>query len=207
MSAAVKTRRKPVQMELIGGKPPRQRVWEQIRIHRERFQIHSIAHRAEVDHEITRAYLKCLEKGGYVVKLTDEQFEHADYQLIRDTGIEAPRLNRDGKPVTQGMGQEAMWRCLRMLGPMDARQLAVHASSSGVEVKVSAAKRYVSALKKAGYLQVVQPCDKHRGKLEVLQLIPRMNTGPRPPQIQRVKTVYDPNLNKVMHADEPEELL
>jgi hypothetical protein len=100
-----------------------------------------------------------------------------------------------------------MWRCLRMLGPLDYRQLAAHASSAGIEVKETTAKRYVLALKKAGYLHVVQPAGRRKGALEVLALIPRMNSGPRPPQIQRVGVVYDPNWNKVMHADEPEELL
>ena len=210
MTVAVerKPNRKPIQMELVGGKPARQRAWEQIRIHKERFQLYTISRRAEADDQTVKTYLCALMKGGYVVKLTDEElFEEAHYQLIRDTGIEAPRLNRDGQPVTQGMGQEAMWRCLRMLGPMDARQLTGHVLSSGVELKESTAKRYIKALKKAGYLQVVHPCDRQRGKMEVLMLIPRMDSGPRPPQIQRVGVVYDPNWNKVMHADEPEELL
>lgn len=199
--------RKPIQMELIGGKPARQRIWEQLRIHQDKFQIYTIARCAEVDDETLKTYLRCLINGQYVVKLTDGLFETADYQLIRNTGIEAPRLTRDGRPVTQGLGQEAMWRCLRMLGPMDARQLAFHATSGGVEVKVETARRYVKALKRAGYLQVIQPCNRQRGKLEVLALIPRMNTGPRPPQIQRVGVVYDPNLNKVMHAEDPQELM
>lgn len=210
MTAAVAKRqgaRKPIQLELIGGKPPRQRVWEQIRKNRLRFQGQDMANRAGVDTDTAHTYLQSLEAGGYVVRLNEGRGMTVDYQLIKDNGIEAPRLTKDGKPVTQGLGQEAMWRCLRMLGPLDYRQLAIHASSSGVEVKETSAKRYVAALKKAGYLQVVQPAGRKLGKLEILQLIPRMDTGPRPPQIQRVGVVYDPNLNKIMHADEPEELL
>lgn len=202
-----KGKRKPVQLELVGGKPARQRIWEQLRLHKEKFQIYTIARRAEADDETVKTYLQSLVKGGYVIKLVDVPFEEADYQLIKDTGIEAPRLTRDGQLVTSGIGQEAMWRCLRMLGPMDARVLAKHASSCGFEVKVSSAQRYVKALKAAGYLEVVEPCCRHRRKFETLRLLPHMNTGPRPPQVQRVKTVYDPNLNKVMHAEEPEELL
>lgn len=210
MTAAVAKRqgaRKPVQLELIGGKPPRQRVWEQIRKNRLKFQGQDMAHRAGVDGDTAHTYLRSLEAGGFIVRLNETQGMNADYQLIKDNGIEAPRLTKDGRPVTQGLGQEAMWRCLRMLGALDYRQLASHASSSGVDVKEASAKRYVAALKKAGYLQVVQPAGRKLGKLEILQLIPRMDTGPRPPQIQRVGVVYDPNLNKIMHADEPEELL
>lgn len=199
--------RKPAQMELIGGKPPRQRAWEQIRKFRLNFKVFDIARAADVDDETVKTYVQSLMKGGFVVRLNEARYEIAEYQLIRDAGVEAPRLTRDGQPVTAGLGQEAMWRCLRMLGPMDARQLAAHASSSGVEVKVNTARRYLMMLKKAGYLEVVEPCNRRLRKMETLRLIPRMNTGPRPPQIQSVKTVYDPNLNKVMYADEPEEML
>lgn len=199
--------RKPLQMELIGGKPSRQRVWEQIKHHKELFRIDHIANQSRTDSETAKTYIQCLVKGGYVVRLTEALFEETEFQLIRDVGIEAPRLNRDGTPVTQGMGQEAMWRCLRIMGPMDARQLAAHASTCGIKIKEASARRYVIALKRAGYLKVVFECNRRLGKLEVLQLLSHMNTGPRSPQIQRVKTVYDPNLNKVMHAEDPEELL
>ncbi|PHS48784.1 MAG: hypothetical protein COB05_04555 [Marinobacter sp.] len=205
--ASRKGYRKPAQMELIGGKPPRQRVWEQIRKFKMKFKVYDIARSSDVDDETVKTYVQSLVKGGYVVRLTEAQYEIAEYQLLKDTGVEAPRLTRDGQPVTAGLGQEAMWRCLRMLGALDARQLAAHASSSGVEVKVTTSKRYLMMLKKAGYLEVVEPCNRRLARMEKLRLIPRMDTGPRPPQIQSVKTVYDPNLNKVMYADEPEELL
>jgi hypothetical protein len=210
MSAAEKPRRglrKPVQMELVGGKPARQRIWEQIRLHREKFVIYTIARRADADDRTVATYLRCLVNGGYVVRLNEADFEVTEFQLVRDTGIEAPRLDRQGNPVTQGMGQEAMWRCLRMLGPTNARQLAGHCAAAGIDVTFHTARTYITALKKAGYLQVIKPAGRSRGQLEVIGLIPRMNTGPRPPMIQRVGVVYDPNLNKVMHADEPEELL
>lgn len=210
MTAAVPSRkgyRKPAQMELIGGKPPRQRAWEQIRKFKLKFRVVEVARGSDVDHETVKTYVQSLVAGGYVVRLSEERFEIAEYQLIKDTGVEAPRLTRDGQPVTAGLGQEAMWRCLRMLGPLDARQLAAHASSSGVEVKVATSKRYLMMLKKAGYLEVLQPCNPRQRRMETVRLIARMDTGPRPPQIQNVKTVYDPNLNRVMYTDEPEEML
>ncbi|WP_286695009.1 hypothetical protein [Spongiibacter sp. UBA1325] len=200
-------RRKPIQMELIGGKPARQRIWEQIREHRDNFTIYTIARRADADDETVKTYLHALLKGGYIVQLTNQQFVENQYSLIKDTGAEAPRLDRQGNPVLKGRGQENMWRCLRTLGPMDARQLAEKATTPEVRVKESSAVSYVRSLKRAKYLQVVEPCDRNRGRREVICLIPHMNTGPRPPQVQRVKTVYDPNLNKVMCADDPQELL
>ena len=37
------------------------------------------------------------------------------WHFVRDNGAEAPRVRRDGSPVTQDLGQEQMWRALRML--------------------------------------------------------------------------------------------
>lgn len=199
--------RKPIQMELVGGKPIRQRAWEQIRKHREGFQLDTIAKLAEAEKDTVNRYILCLERGGYIVKLTDGPFEKADYQLIKDTGIEAPKLNSQGELVTMGLAQEAIWRCLRMLGPLDAKQIISHVKAADIEITQDNVRRYLRALKKAGYLKVVHAAVPYRRKPEVVALIPRMNTGPRPPQIQRVGVVYDPNINKVMHADEPEEML
>lgn len=205
--ATARGRRKPIQMELIGGKPARQRIWEQLREHRDCIKIYTIARRAEADDKTVNTYLQALVRGGYVVVISEGDYQESQYSLIKDTGAEAPRLDRQGNPVMQGRGQENMWRCLRTLGPMDARQLAEKATTPEVTVKERSAVSYVRALKRAKYLQVVEACDRRRGRREVICLIPHMNTGPRPPQVQRVKTVYDPNLNKVMCADDPEELL
>ncbi len=206
MNMAVQERnvrgRKPIQMELVGGKPIRQRVWEQIRINQDKFQIGEVAHSAEVKKDTAKRYVQCLERGGYVVKLGE-----GDYQLIKNNGIEAPRLNEDGQPVTMGLMQEAIWKCLRALGATDAFKLLGHAEAGGIEVTINHVRKYLRALKKAGYLKVVHRAVGARGEPEVITLIPKMDTGPRPPQIQRVGVVYDPNLNQVMHADDPQEAL
>ncbi len=127
------------------------------------------------------------------------------YQLTKNTGVEAPRLDKNGSIVKQGLGIECMWRTLRIMGEMDIAQLHQHVSIAGVDITVATVKRYICALRKAGYLKTTLPSTPHR--MERFVLKPNMNTGPRPPQVQNVKTVYDPNLNKVMWAEDPEELL
>ena len=52
---------------------------------------------------------------------------------------------------------------------------------------------YVRLLKNAGYIQP-------HGRL--LQLT--KDTGPKPPQILRIKEVYDANLNEIMYREVPE---
>ncbi|WP_054340366.1 hypothetical protein [Neptunomonas antarctica] len=197
--------RKPLQMELIGGKNARQRIWEELRKTSDAtFETYPIARAANVDDDALRTYLQCLTAGGFVEHVSGVRYERRVYRLLKDTGIEAPRLTRKGEPVKQGQGAECMWRTLRMLGEMDVTRLVSHAAASGIDVAPSYAKTYISLLRKAGYLITTLPSTPHR--MERFRLSPQMNTGPRPPQIQRVKTVYDPNLNKVMWAEDPEEL-
>lgn len=46
-----------------------------------------------------------------------------------------------------------------------------------------------------GFLRVVQKADPVKGRIATYRLI--RNDGPKPPQIQRVKQVFDPNTGKV----------
>jgi hypothetical protein len=196
--------RKPAQLEMIGGKCARQRIWEQLRIRRDEFQVLAIAQHANAEIATVQTYLLCLQAGGYVEAVTRGHLKKAVYRLVKDDGLEAPRLTRKGEPVKQGRISEAIWRTLRILDVLDARQIANHVSASGLDVKLAYVRTYLSMLKKAGYLHVVRASTPHR--LELIRLKPNMNTGPRAPQVQRVKTLYDPNLNKVMFAEDPEEL-
>lgn len=127
------------------------------------------------------------------------------YSLAKDTGIEAPRVRRDGSTVTQGLGREQMWRTLRMLREFTAVDLAVQASTEEAPVSTETAKEYCHFLALAGYLAVVLP-GKGVGKGGVLtryRFVPTRNTGPLPPMIQRVKAVYDPNLKAVVWSELP----
>lgn len=194
--------RKPAQLELVGGKSSRQRIWEVIRKSPTEFSLDSLLKPANVERETARTYLKCLKAGQFI-----EPFEGSDssFRLVKNTGIEAPRLTLKGEPAQHGLASESMWRTLRMLGETDARSLVSHASASGVDISIRYAKAYITALKKAGYLRVIRHGSPNR--LERIILKPAMNTGPRPPQVQKVKTVYDPNLNKVMYCEDPQEAL
>lgn len=204
MEQKSKGRRKPAQMEMIGGKNARQRIWEELCKQGDTFEIYPIARASNVDDETVKTYLQCLVAGKYVEIVSRKRYSKSTYRLVKNTGIEAPRLTRKGEPVKQGLISESIWRTLHILGVLDAAQIVAHVAAAGHDVALSYVKRYLAALKKAGYLQVVVAGNPHR--LEKIQLAPGMYTGPRAPQIQRVKTVYDPNLNKVMHAEDPEEL-
>ena len=198
--------RKPAIIELQGGKGPRQRVWDLIRATGgQPFERIAVVPKG-INSETVRTYLHGLENAGYIAPVGDRPgaFPHyrvRRYALVRDAGVEAPRVRKDGTPVTQGLAQEQMWRTLRMLkGETNARELAAHASTAEIAVNVAAANDYLKNLCLAAYVLRTKE-GKGKGCGGVLaryRLV--VNTGPRPPMICRTNVIYDPNLAKVVWA-------
>lgn len=159
--------RKPAHLELVGGKGPRQRVWDAIRRlaktgpFRES-DIWAATEGAElgIEMDMIRDYRRCLVNAGIlaIAGRHKDRRVAATYTLKRDAGAEAPRLRRDGSPVTQGLAQEQMWRTLRLLKTdTNARELAAHAGTPQVAVRETAAHDYLGNLHRAGYLECVKP--------------------------------------------------
>lgn len=192
--------RKPAQVELVGGKGPRQRVWDLIRAkHGAPFVVAEVTP-GDVPLATVRTYLQCLLAGNVIGLAADPApFSVCEWRLVKDAGAEAPRLRKDGSPVTQGLAQEQMWRTLRMLkGDTNARELAAHASTPAVAVRQTAANDYLGNLLRAGYLRLTR-AGKGIGQGGIqarYQLV--SNTGPRPPMVCRADAVYDPNLGKTV---------
>jgi len=193
-----------------GGKGPRQRIWEAIRARSDaEWTRYTIARAACVADTTVTTYCQALEKAGIVGKAGETAVGNlaveARWVLLRDEGLEAPRLKRDGSRVTQGLAQEQMWRTLRLLGgDLNAHELAAHASTDAVPVTLSAAEHYITWLLAAGYL-IRTRAGKGLGKAGKglparYRLDPARNSGPRPPMICRAKVVYDPNEDAVVWA-------
>lgn len=186
--------RKPAHLEYAGGKSPRQQIWEKIRAFKE-FELNDLINElpGAINKSTIRSYVKSLNKSGHLEHYQDLMIK-CRYRLIIDCGVEAPRINKQGKIVTQGLGQENMWRTLRNFGnAMSYQELSGLASTPATPINPQSARDYLSNLKQAGYLS------DEKGKY---RLLPNMNTGPRPPMIQRIRQVYDPNLGKVMWRSE-----
>lgn len=208
--------RKPT-IELHGGIAPRQRIWDAIRARAgatwTAAEIRDATRtpgelRGDVEASTLQTYLASLEAAKIIRVVSTVVVRGVGrrkrYELVRDEGVEAPRVRRDGSRVTQGLSQEQMWRTLRMLsgGDINARELAAHASSSAAPVAERAAADYLHMLDTAGYLVCTQ-----RGKgigcggiQSRFRLRPDRNTGPRPPMVCRTKVVFDPNLCAVVWA-------
>lgn len=181
--------RKP--MDKLSGFDSREAMWDVIR-DLKTFTVRALYNETILDMSSIRVYLQGLTNAGYLEKIVGENA--TQYKLVKDVGIDAPRVRKDGSKVTQGQGQINMWRTMRTLQTFSARELAVNSSTATCVVKETTAVDYCKHLNRAGYLRK----DKH----ETYFFIPQMFTGPKPPMIQRVKRVWDQNKKKVMWRED-----
>lgn len=193
---------------LVGGRSKNQRIWDAIRGLREGFTAWDVAHRSDVEIPTVKATLKQLRRGGFIEPRPDRGCrEKARYTLIRDQGVEAPRLDRNGRPSTHGMGYEQMWRTLRMCGDVNYLELASLASTEVVAVSPTEAGHYLKHLARAGYVVITTP---GRGRYSATRYraVPGRYSGPRPPMVLRTHSVYDPNVGEVVwQEDIPDDVL
>ncbi|MDQ7775189.1 MAG: hypothetical protein Q4615_04370 [Paracoccus aminovorans] len=170
--------------------PGRQEIWAAIRKTPDRFTLSDLVARSGANRKTVSDYLRCLIPGGII------QAEEGDaYSLIDDRGYHAPRLNRAGQPVSQGAGTQNMWNSMRGLVEFSPRDISAHSTTPDVRVSEPTAKSYCSMLLRTGYLRVLKKAEPAAGRQAIYRLI--RNSGPKPPQIQRIKQVFDPNTGAV----------
>lgn len=161
------------------------------------FSLADIVGQTNASRHSVAEYVGRLRKGGFlkVVGTTPVNGLKRHWFQVQTPRRGAPRLRRDGSemPPTK---RENMWRTLRMHQGLTARDVSVLAATAEVPIRLADAKDYIKMLHKAGYLRVVN----RDGNSNVYSLV--KNTGPRPPQVQRVKQVFDPNLNAVVWPGE-----
>lgn len=194
--------RKAVHLTATAARPEgRDVIWAAIRKLRT-FSTLELEGATRVKEATIRTYVMGLERAGYLLRIDSAPgrvpgaYSAARWELVHDVGVEAPRVTREGKPVTQGSAREQMWRTMRILGTFTYRDLAIQASTESTSVDEEDAKSYCRYLKHAGYLQLVQRGAP--GRLNVYRFINARYSGPRPPMVQRVRQVFDPNLNQVV---------
>lgn len=192
--------RRSADIEMKGSKGPRQRVWDVIRARAKEFSVPPVSTTSGVVTETVRSYVQSLERAGIVEAINSPHVigEHKRYRLVRDTGAEAPRVNRRGELVVAARSHENMWQSMRFMKIFTARDLVLRSSVGGVVVSEQTAKAYVRALARTGYLVVIDPAHGYvhgKGAKQARYQLTR-RTGPHPPIVQRNRTVYDPNTGK-----------
>ncbi|MBU1564253.1 MAG: hypothetical protein KJ630_01330 [Proteobacteria bacterium] len=181
--------RKP--MNKLNGFDSREAIWKLIREKTE-FTVREIYLDTTLDASSVLDYVRGLTNAGYLREETGEKAKL--YTLIKDVGVDAPRVQRDGSLVTQGQGRINMWRAMQIMQVFTAKELAINASTPQCAIKLSSADDYCGHLCRAGYLR--------RDNSRRYTFLRHMFTGPKPPMIQRVKRVWDQNLKKVMWSED-----
>jgi hypothetical protein len=182
----------------------RQAMWDAIRSTKGQvFTTSVVARKTWAGYDAIRNFLEALTNAGYLERTAPAYIGGAAvYCLARDTGVEAPRVRRDGTESTRGRGREQMWRTMRILSDFTAQDIAITASTEERHIALSEAKTYLYRLHQAGYLRVVmkgKPGNKRgTGNLARYLFFRHMYTGPRAPQVQSDRQVYDPNLKRVV---------
>lgn len=205
------TGRKPVHLTATGDRPEgRQVMWEAMR-KRQNFSTSDIEDTTRIKETTIRTYLEGLEKAGFIertgsikVGYYPKSFRAIQWALINDVGVDAPRVTREGKIVTQGTAQQNMWRTMKMSGEFNYIELAAIAGTDAHPVKPSAARDYIKHLYRVGYLTMTQKEKKGNRNTTPARyrFIKARNTGGKAPMVQRIKQVFDPNLGQVVEPVE-----
>lgn len=210
--------RKPARLERLGALTPRDRIWAAVRCFgpgvpfsvAEIMLLSGERSGAPLDFEDGQRadtaieYLRGLCRAGILAAEPERKVcrplrELRCYRLVRDLGVDAPRVDRNGKPVTQGIGRDQMWRSARVLKEFDYRELAAAASTEQHVVSLQEAQTYYRFLKAGGYLRVAVPGVKGPdGKPERVRFLRARDTGPRAPIVTRDKSVMDGNTGEIV---------
>lgn len=177
--------------------------WDQIKaVEGKPFTMNDIDFAGNANRASVRDFLNRLERAGYIARIgfVPQAYKGRNPQVVYRQKIFAkntPRLRRSGEHCPP-LGNEQIWRAMKMLNSFTVKDLALAATANDIAVKESTARAYIKNLKKAGYL-VMQ----RKAGGAVYRLRPRMNTGPLAPQIRRNKDVFDPNTGMVYETAIP----
>lgn len=195
--------RKSPTLRPAGAQTQRERIWTQIRKVK-KFTASAIQDRTGIAPTTIQTYLEGLAAAGYIAgsqggkRAAFGRFGRRQWRLVKDCGIDAPAVTRQGKETAGGRSTLHMWRAMKALPEFDYRMVAYHASTEKVVVTWDMARRYVAWLARVGYLRTLAP--RHGSRLAIYTLA--RNTGLKPPQIQRVKRVWDQNIGTVIEGDQ-----
>lgn len=190
---------------------PRDRMWAaMIKLHNKAggfspIDVRDLAEPAELDTVLS--YLEALAKARLAEKLQGQgRKDNGDMTASRWRLLvnwsQAPRVNKDGKVVTQGLGVLAMWRIARIRKTFSPSELAREASAGEITVKLGTARQYCLALVRSGHFVFVS---KGKGGIEsVFRLV--NDTGPHAPAVTRAKVVFDRNKGALQPIESAQEV-
>lgn len=185
------------------GLTGRDLVWAAIRESRT-FVVDDLVALTRIKRGAVDDYVQALVKAGILAKSGTRPsplgntgaFPRAEYSLMRDMGLDTPRVRKDGT-LLPTPGRQRMWRAMGILKQFSVRDLVATASLPEASISPHEARYYCRWLARAGYLHAAGP--------DRWTIVPAMRRGPRAPQIQRIRRLLDPNTGEIMCETEPVE--
>ena len=172
----------------------RQGIWSVIRTHRI-ISIKGICMSIGMPENTVRAFVKSLELACYLKEFYREKKpKRIYYKLIRDNGVLAPRIKKDGSPLDP-LPEQKMWFAMKPLSRFTALDLGF--STRLGEDKADA---YCQKLSDAGFLKIVHHDPKNNRNTYFV--IPSKCKGPLSPTIFEDGTVYDQNTDSIAFTPE-----
>lgn len=175
-----------------------EQVWDVARTAQSEFTVRDV--RSQVGAEITTGRVRaCLEKwqlSGHIARTVDTN-NHLPiylYKVINDCGQKPPQVDNQGQFKPQST-QEIVWRTVRILKRFNARQIIASANDGETTLNEKAVRYYLFHLHDAGYLTCLNADDNQT----LAQYALTVNTGPKAPEVQRGKKIYDGNLGMVVY--------
>lgn len=183
----------------MGKESSRERVWAAIRKHKTGFTTELLTKECGVEADTLKTYLRGLKNAGFIevcgqndvdLPYVKTQFKRNVYRLLKDVGVDAPRVTREGRILEADLTQD-IWRAMKILKQFSIEELT---ASTPRQISPLTVETYCRLLTCAKYLR-------REGKRYRLILY----TGAKAPKIKRVKSVYDPNTKKIVWTSEGEE--
>lgn len=190
------------QLELAGPLSVRDRLWSAMRalrcftyqeLYRRAIRGPSDRGAADAGGQMER-YVRSLERAGYLRGSAGKPGQERSFELVRDPGVEAPRVDKHGRVIVRGAAQTALWRTMKILRIFTVVELAHAASTEALKVGEETTRRYVRFLERARYLVVRKDLGASTAHYEFMR---SRDTGPLAPEIRSKAHVYDPNRGEV----------
>lgn len=174
-----------------------EQIWDMLRTNNQELLVSDVCQKVDVSYFKAKSLLSSWVASGHVRRYQSinpkTKCRQKAYELLRDCGQEPPQVDGKGEPKSCS-GNELVWRTLRILKLCNANQIVASATDATATLNISAVRQYLRQLHMAGYLVMTEQV---QGQLAVYRLM--HNTGPRAPEVQRGKKVYDGNLGMVVY--------
>jgi hypothetical protein len=188
----------------------RQSAWEAMRALRLGFTVADLAiHRRPraksviIPPDSLALYVRTLAKAGIVERIDTRGGKHAArYRLVKDGGIEPPRLRADGTVNERRSAFSQMWTAMRHLREFTAFDLAVFASIAELRISAHTSLRYCRFLVRAGYLDIIERGGRIGARNTAFRFVQGKYTGPAAPVIAHALVLFDPNIGQIVWRPE-----